>query len=121
MRCDRLERTTGEDFRVFSDQNVEAVVDAVWRGAGSLCLFLLGVFVQCSGGSVGGGENAISRRLAWLFGSPLTPFSHFEKNKGLASFWDFVQELSVHGDEISEAHFVWGWIAQQYGPELDSA
>lgn len=52
VRCDRLERTTGEDFRVFSDQNVEAVVDVVWRGAGSLRLFLLGVFVQCSGGRV---------------------------------------------------------------------
>lgn len=50
--CDRLERTTGEDFRVFSDQNVEADVDAVWRGAGSLCFFLLRVFVQYSGGRV---------------------------------------------------------------------
>lgn len=50
--CDRLESTTGEDFRVFSGQNVEAVVDAVWKGAGSLCLFLLGVFVQCSGDRV---------------------------------------------------------------------
>jgi hypothetical protein len=53
--CDGQERTTGEDFRIFSDQNVEATSDVVSpliTGAGCLCLFPLGVYVQCLGGRV---------------------------------------------------------------------